>query len=247
MAAAGPTREQLAAEIAAIQVAGSAPVNDGGGRGNAASSEGAGGEPVRGPALRDASGQAAHDEALGVGEYAPTPAPRRPRQPKVAELAFSEALPHQRALDLAYKLVAQRERTAKQLRDKLAAKECSEEAIAAALAELQRHGFQSDERYARIYAEDKRRLQTWGDRRIRLELGRAGVSREVIDAVLAGDEPLDAPSELEAALELLRRKQPDLSDPKAKQRTASMLARRGLPSSVVFAALRQHEREQDDS
>lgn len=241
--AAGPqTRAQLAAEIAAIERAGSAalhgcdepPASD-------AAAGRAGGE--RGPALSAAGGQAAHDEALGVGEFAPKPERRKPRQPKAAELAFSEALPHQRALDLAYKLVAQRERTAKQLRDKLAAKECSEEAITAALAELQRHGFQSDERYARIYAEDKRRLQTWGDRRIRLELGRAGVSREVIDAVLVGDEPLNAPSELEAALELLRRKQPDLRDPKSKQRTAAMLARRGLPSSVVFAALRQHERD----
>lgn len=204
-------------------------------------------EDDRGPSLTLDGGQIAHDEALGVGAFAPK-ADRKPRKkkPKPAALAFSDAPPHQQAIDLAYKLVAQRERTAKQIRDKLTAKECAPEAIDAALAELQRHGFQDDRRYARLYAEDKRRLQAWGDRRIRMELTRAGISRELLDAVLHGDEPLDAPTEMEAALELLSRKRPDLSDPKVKQRMAGMLARRGIASSTVFAALREHAKHGDE-
>lgn len=177
---------------------------------------------------------------------AATPEPGRRRSKPKADLAFAEALPHQRALDLAYKLVAQRERTAKQLREKLAAKDLEPAAIDAALDELQRYGFQSDERYARLYAEDKRRLQAWGDRRIRQELQLAGVPRDVIDAVLADEDAFDAPSELDAALELLRRKQPDLSDPKIKQRMAGMLARRGIASATVFAALRRYQAEHSD-
>lgn len=207
----------------------------------------------RGPSVVDVGGQLSHDEALGVGpDGRPVDAGEehesrgRRRKPKQAELAFSEPEPYARALELALKLVSQREHTAKQLREKLAKRGCEPEEIRGALAELQRSGFQDDRRYARIFAEDKRRLQSWGARRIRLELGRAGIARDVLDELFADDEAeLDAPSELEVALELLRRKQPDLTDPKVKQRMAGMLARRGIASATVFAALREHARTAD--
>lgn len=207
----------------------------------------------RGPSVVDVGGQFAHDEALGVApDGRPIDAGEehesrgRRRKPKQAELAFSEPEPYARALELALKLVSQREHTAKQLREKLEKRGCAPEEIRGALAELQRSGLQDDRRYARIFAEDKRRLQSWGARRIRLELGRAGIARELLDELFADDEAeLDAPSELEVALELLRRKQPDLTDPKVKQRMAAMLARRGIASATVFAALREHARTAD--
>ena len=200
----------------------------------------------RGPALVSLEGQAAHDEALGVlpdGTEIREPKPKRPKKAKKAQLAFSDAEPHQRAIELAYKLVSQRERTVKQVREKLAAKECSPAAIDAALEELGRYGFIDDSRYARLFSEDKRRLSGWGERRIRMHLNRDGISRDILDALFAdGEAALNAPSELEAALELLRRKRPDLSDPKVKSRMAGMLARRGIASSTVFQALREHQR-----
>lgn len=209
-------------------------------------------DELGGPALADLSGQLAHDEALGVGaDGRPLdageegPSRGRAKRPRPAALAFTEAEPHQQAIELAYKLVSQRERTARQVRERLAAKDCAPAAIDAAIAELERHGFLDDARYARLYAEDKRRLQGWGARRIRLELGRAGVSREVLDALFADDEAqLDAPSERDAALALIARKAPDLSDPKVKARIAGMLARRGIASATVFAALRDYERNE---
>lgn len=212
-------------------------------------------DEVHRPAVVDLSGQRAHDEALGVG---PDGRPLDPgedgesrgrrKRAKPAELAFSEALPHQRAIDLAYKLVSQRERTTAQIRERLASKDCEPAAIQAAVDELVRHGFLDDRRYAKLFAEDKRRLQGWGARRIRLELARAGVAREVLDELFADEEAeLDAPSEREVALTLLQRKQPDLSDPKVKQRMAGMLARRGIASATVFAALRDYERSRGDS
>ncbi|MBO9531772.1 MAG: regulatory protein RecX [Solirubrobacteraceae bacterium] len=207
-------------------------------------------DEVRGASLTDLSGQVAHDEALGV---APDGRPLDPaedaesrgrrKKAKPAQLAFSEVEPYQRAIELALKLVSQRERTAKQVREKLAAKDCEPAEIRGAIAELERQGFLDDRRFAKLFAEDKRRLQGWGARRIRLELGRAGVARGVIDDLFADDEAeLDAPSELDVALAVLARKQPDLGDPKVKQRTAAMLARRGIASSTVFAALREHAR-----
>lgn len=212
-------------------------------------------DEARGPSVVDVGGQEAHDEALGV---APDGRPLDPgeadasrgrrKRAKPAQLAFSEPEPHARALELAFKIVSQREYTAKQLGEKLSKRGCEPAEVRGAIAELTRQGFVDDARYAKVFAEDKRRLQGWGARRIRLELGRAGVSREVVDGVFADDEAeLDAPSELEAALEALRRKRPDLSDPKVKQRMAGMLARRGIASSTVFAALRAYERGAPDA
>lgn len=204
----------------------------------------------RGPSLVSLEGQAAHDEALGVlpdGTEVRAPRPKRKKKAPKAELSFADAAPHQRAIELAYKLVSQRERTVKQVREKLAAKECEPPAIDAAIAELGRYGFIDDARYARLFAEDKRRLQGWGAMRIKMALRQDGISREILDALFADDEEaLDAPSELEAAMELLRRKQPDLSDVKVKSRMAGMLARRGIASPVVFQALRLHERGGDE-
>jgi regulatory protein len=205
---------------------------------------------VRGPSLVSLEGQLAHDEALGVGpdgrEIRPPKPKRKKKEPK-AELAFAEAMPHQRAVDLAYKLVSRREHTTKQLRDKLAAKDCDPIAIDEAIKELGRYGFVDDRRYAKLFAEDKRRLQGWGAMRIRMQLRQDGIGKELLDELFADqEEALDAPSELEAALALLHRKQPDLTDVKVKSRMAGMLARRGIASSVVFQALREHQRGDDD-
>ncbi|MDQ8044094.1 MAG: regulatory protein RecX [Solirubrobacteraceae bacterium] len=256
----GEARTQ--AELDAARAAASGePVGASGGLGGAAS--GGDGEPalperdvddVRGPSLVSLEGQLAHDEALGVApdgsslEAAAAAAqrPKRKKKEPKAELAFADAAPHQRAIDLAYKLVSRREHTVKQVRDKLAAKACEPAAIDEAIAELGRYGFIDDERYAKLFAEDKRRLQGWGARRIRMKLTQDGISRDLLDRLFADDEEaLDAPSELEVALALLHRKQPDLSDVKVKSRMAGMLARRGIASSVVFQAIRQHERGED--
>lgn len=196
------------------------------------------------PAVVSLEGQEAHDASLGVlldGTQVAEEKPRRAKRPKAAKLAFSDALPHQQALDIAYKFVSQRERTERQLRDKLAAKDCAPAAINAAVKELRRYGFVDDARYAKLFAEDKRRLQSWGERRIRMQLVRDGVARDVIDGLFADDEAaLSAPSELEVALDLLARKRPDLADEKVKARMAGMLARRGIASATVYAALREY-------
>lgn len=198
------------------------------------------------PAVVSLEGQEAHDASLGVlpdGTQVAEERPKRAKKPKAAKLAFSDALPHQQALDIAYKYVSQRERTERQLRDKLAAKDCAPAAINAAVKELRRYGFVDDARYAKLFAEDKRRLQGWGERRIRMQLVRDGIARDVIDGLFADDEAaLAAPSELDVALDLLARKRPDLTDPKVKARMAGMLARRGIASATVYSALRQHER-----
>ncbi|MFT4036074.1 MAG: regulatory protein RecX [Patulibacter sp.] len=148
-----------------------------------------------------------------------------------------------RALELAYRAISQREHSTGQLRTKLSKRGCDANEIATALTELERYGFVDDRRYAKLFAEDKRRLQGWGQRRIAAALRQAGIGDDAIAELFSDESQLDAPTEREVAVELLRRKQPDLSDLKVKARMAAMLARRGLSSSTVHAALRDYADE----
>ena len=107
----------------------------------------------------------------------------------------------ERALDLAYKAVARRERTVAELRTCLERRRVGPHAIDHAVAELIESGFLDDARYSRQFAEDKRELEQWGSERIARELRRRGVVPELIDAALCDS---NHESELNTALTLLR-------------------------------------------
>ena len=109
----------------------------------------------------------------------------------------------ERALDLAVGHLGKRDRTAAEVRRHLLGKDISEPAADAAVAELERMGYLDDARYARVFAEDRRTLDAWGPERIERRLLELGVDREHVAAAL-GER--DGAGELEAALELLRRR-----------------------------------------
>ena len=103
----------------------------------------------------------------------------------------------ERALQLAYRAVGQRDRTVAELRTFLERKRVEPESIAAAVAELRQAGLVDDARYARRFAEDKRELESWGAERIARELKRRGIAPDLIEAVVA-DRSREA--ELDTAL-----------------------------------------------
>ena len=76
----------------------------------------------------------------------------------------------ERAVELAYRAVGQRERTVAELRTFLERKRVEPEAIDEAVAELTEAGLLDDARYARRFAEDKRELERWGSERIARDL-----------------------------------------------------------------------------
>ena len=97
------------------------------------------------------------------------------------------------------------------------------------------------------FAEDRRRLDGWGSERIARRLRELGVDREHIDAALADQDPEE---EMEAALELLRRRCPSPPQTRAERdRALGILVRRGYAPDLAFDALRRHagvEAEPDD-
>ena len=146
----------------------------------------------------------------------------------------------ERALDLAVGHLGKRDRTAAEIRRHLIAKGISEPAADAAVAELKRMGYLDDARYARVFAEDRRALDAWGPERIERRLLELGVDG---DHVAAAVGERDGAGELEAALELLRRRVREIpSSERERDRALGMLVRKGYDLELAYDAVRAFER-----
>ncbi len=149
----------------------------------------------------------------------------------------AQRLEHARAL--AWRALNHRERTELELRGILAEKRVAADEAAVVLDELLEGGFVDDARFARQYTEDRRRLDAWGSDRIERRLRELGVAPEHIAAALDRDGA--EPSELEAALTLLRRRFPDPPQTtRDRDRALGVLVRKGYGLDLAYDALRRH-------
>ena len=147
---------------------------------------------------------------------------------------------NQRAVDLAYRALGQRERTVVELKAYLERKRVEPESIEHAVAELIDAGFLDDARYAERFAEDKRTLERWGSERIERDLCRRGVPRHLVDAVIDSHDRSD---ELDAALTVLAERMPEPpADEKARDRAWRLLVRKGYEPELAYEAVREHGR-----
>ncbi len=119
-----------------------------------------------------------------------------------------------------------------------AAKRVEPSAIEAVVSELCEQGYLDDESYARRFAEDRRRLDTWGAERIERKLVSLGVDRNLIAAAIGEQGRED---EMGAALELLARRFPQAPEtPRDRDRALGMLVRKGYELELAYDALRRH-------
>ncbi len=119
----------------------------------------------------------------------------------------------------------------------LADKRVEPDAIDCAIAELIEQGYVDDARYAQRFAEDRRRLDGWGSERIERRLLSLGVGREHVAAAVAAQ---DGEEELEAAVDILRRRMPKVPETRQERdRALGLLLRRGYDAEVAFDALRR--------
>lgn len=142
---------------------------------------------------------------------------------------------YRKALDLAARLLAYRALSARALRDKLIAKGCAEEAADYAIAYLQAHGFQDDQKYAESTVRSYTR-RGYGTLRIQQELRRRGVEREEADRAME-----DYAADRDAMRALLdKRLGGDLSDRKEVQKAIAALQRRGFLWEDIRSALNEY-------
>ena len=149
----------------------------------------------------------------------------------------------QHARDVAWGLLNRRDRTEAELRRVLADKRVEPSDADLVLGELRGGGYVDDARYARTFAEDRRRLDAWGADRIERKLRSLGIDAEDVEAALAEQ---DEGSEFDAAVALLARRFPELGPggpevtAKARDRALGVLVRKGYGLELAYDALRRH-------
>lgn len=143
------------------------------------------------------------------------------------------------ALQKAYRYLGHRDRTVAEVRRHLLANGATDDVAEAAVSELVEQGYLDDARFARQFAEDRRRLDSWGSDRIERRLLELGVAREhVAPALAAGAE-----DELAVAVALLQRRFPAPPETdRDRERALGLLVRRGYDLEMAYDAIRAHGR-----
>lgn len=143
----------------------------------------------------------------------------------------------QYARDICWRALNRRDRTESELRQLLAGKRVAPEEIEAVIGELAEQGYIDDARFAQRFAEDRRRLDSWGSDRIERRLRQLGVGAEHVAAAV-GDQ--EAGAELDAAVELLSRRVREVPQTRLERdRALGILLRRGYDAETAFDALRR--------
>jgi len=141
-----------------------------------------------------------------------------------------------KAKDQALGYLCYRQRSEKEIIDKLRGKDFSEDIIENTLVFLREYNFVDDLEFARSFTKDKINLNKFGPQRIRHELYRKGISRDIIDEVL------DEDNEYSRALELAKKKLPSYKndDKAAKYRKlGGFLQRKGYSYECVSRILKE--------
>lgn len=166
-----------------------------------------------------------------------------------------------RGFGVAYAFLNRRERTEAEVRARLERADVRAEEIELVIAELLGFGYLDDARYARLFTEDKRALEAWGNERIARALRERGVARELIEQALAegdaaevgdardggvGGDGASSRGELDRALAWLARRFPaGPGQPRDRERAYGALARRGYDGETAADAVREWSRRVD--
>jgi regulatory protein len=148
---------------------------------------------------------------------------------------------HERALAFAYAYLNRRELTEAEVRRRLETRGIDTATAAAAIETLRDQGYLDDERFARLFTQDKRDLEQWGNERIRRTLLERGIDRDLVEAALS---QAPAEDELDRARALLRRRFPGpLLDRRDCDRALGVLLRKGFDADLAVEALAGHGRD----
>ena len=137
----------------------------------------------------------------------------------------------------AQRYTAYRERSPKEVTDKLAEWDSPPEIIEQILKELQEDNFIDEERFARAFCHDKFLVNKWGKRRISLELGRYGVSEEAKKQGLDYIKQSEYHKTLTHLTEQKWSKVKDTEVFKKKQKTVAFLVQKGYEPELIWEVI----------
>ncbi|OBF97167.1 recombination regulator RecX [Mycobacterium sp. 852002-51152_SCH6134967] len=148
----------------------------------------------------------------------------------------SEASREEQARNVCLRLLTARARTRAELAGHLAKRGYPEDVSDKVLDRLEQVGLVDDADFAEQWVRSRRANAGKGRRALIAELRTKGVDNDVIDAVLAEDDPAAERNRAErlVADKLRREKLADGDDAKLARRLVGMLARRGYSQTMAF-------------
>jgi regulatory protein len=139
------------------------------------------------------------------------------------------------------KLLARRELSEQQVRQRLARRGHAEDAIDEAIARLREERAIDDARTAEAIARTETTVRRRGKLRVRLQIQRAGISaavaKKAVDATFAS---VDLDALIEASLAKRLRRRQTIADDREAQRLYRYLIGQGFEHDRVEAVLRRH-------
>ena len=146
--------------------------------------------------------------------------------------------------DYALYLIEFRDRTEKELREKLVGKGYDEEQIEDTVEFLKNYGYLDDKRYATHFISDAINLKKWGKIRIRTELIRKGVDREIVEFAI---EDAFCDMDDERVLNEMKKRfsNSDFSNMKERTRIFNFFMRRGFTPDEIKGAMNKMSSFQD--
>ena len=141
-----------------------------------------------------------------------------------------------KAINQALKFLSYRQRSEKEIRDKLEDKGYEEIYVDEAVSYCKKHKYIDDRTFAESFIRDKINLNNFGSYRIKRELGVKGISDEIISDVLIEDKE----SEYERAFEIAKKKYStykNIDKIKAYRRLSGFLQRKGYSFDIVNSIL----------
>jgi regulatory protein len=140
-----------------------------------------------------------------------------------------------KAENYAYWLLAHRDRSSKEITDRLKRKNIPEEIIQKLLDKLQKMGYINDYKFANQWIKNRLRDKPRGEKLLRQELYNKGLSKEIVNKAIREEFSRQKIDELSLAKRTLGKKLPGykkLDKPVAYRRAKSFLARRGFSYEV---------------
>jgi regulatory protein len=151
-----------------------------------------------------------------------------------------ESKPKNRPLELALYYLSRQAQTIKQIRDKLTRKEFESSEIEAVINRLKELGFLDDAKYAKDFIRISKLGKPKGKYRIRLELIKKGIDKELIEVALEeGFDEGEQEELIDAAAKVYLKKIRNLPREKVYTRLMGYLLRRGFDYGKVSGKVKE--------
>lgn len=151
--------------------------------------------------------------------------------------ALGKALTTDEALFKLEQFCAFRDRSPKEVREKLAELGMKGDAADQLFDVLAKEGFFDEARFAQAYVNGKFRANQWGRVRIRMELRMRDIQPDVIEQALGSIDEDEYTRTLQHLLERKRQELDRRADDHARDKTAASLIRAGFEPELVFRYL----------